>query len=411
MHIVGLTVENFQRVKAVSIEPDSSGAVIISGKNAQGKSSLLNAIWAAIGGREGNKAVKPIREGADEARVTVDLGDMTVTRIWRNGTTAVKVQSKDGAEYKSPQTLLDSFIGKLSFDPLAFTRLKDREQKEALLQLVKLDIDLDELQRLRESAFAERTTIGQERKRLGDVEVDENLPEAEESAAEIIGEIRAAHEYAAEFRRLEDGVDSWSSAVGRLKAQMKSLKLELESAEARLAGAKADLAVATAPASTDLLEARLASVEETNAAIRENNGRRATLNAAAELDAKYATLTREIANLDEVKSDALARAEFPVAGLGFDADGVTFNGVPFAQASSAEQIRVSLAMAMSSNPKLRVIRIMDGSLLDSDGMRIITESAREHDFQVWIERVADADGIGFVIEDGELLEEPADAVA
>ncbi|NGZ99664.1 hypothetical protein G5V59_02720 [Nocardioides sp. W3-2-3] len=52
-----------------------------------------------------------------------------------------------------------------------------------------------------------------------------------------------------------------------------------------------------------------------------------------------------------MKADALAKATFPVDGLGFDDDGVTYQGVPFAQASSAEQIRVSLAMAMSLNPQ------------------------------------------------------------
>ena len=87
-------------------------------------------------------------------------------------------------------------------------------------------------------------------------------------------------------------------------------------------------------------------------------------------------------------------------GLGFDEDGVTYQGVPFSQASAAEQIRVSLAMAMALNPKLRVIRILDGSLLDADNLALIAEMATVSDYQVWIERVGDGDGIGVVIDDG-----------
>lgn len=403
MHIVELTIENFKRIRALNIEPDDSGAVVISGRNAQGKSSVLDAIWAALGGREGNKNVKPIRDGADQARVTLNLGDMVVTRIWRNGTSAVKVQSTDGAEYKSPQSLLDTLFGRMSFDPLAFTRLKEREQKEALLDLVELDVDLEELQRLREAAFVERTTVGQERKRLGDVTVDEELPVEEVSASEILAAIRAANDQEDEIRQIERAVADGLAEAARMKAAMERLRVELESVEVRIAEGHAALEMAPAPVDRQELESRLATLEATNTAIRENNSRRATLNASAELDAKYASLTTEIANLDEVKADALSRATFPVDGLGFDADGVTFAGIPFSQASAAEQIRVSMAMAMASNPKLRVIRIMDGSLLDDDGMRIITEAARERDFQVWIERVADG-GAAFVIEDGELQE-------
>jgi hypothetical protein len=106
--------------------------------------------------------------------------------------------------------------------------------------------------------------------------------------------------------------------------------------------------------------------------------------------------------LDAKRDASLAAAKFPVDGLGFTDDGVTFKGVPFGQASSAEQITVSLAMAMALNPKLRVIRILDGSLLDPDSMQTIAAMAGENDYQVWVERVSDTSGVGVVIEDGEV---------
>ena len=111
-------------------------------------------------------------------------------------------------------------------------------------------------------------------------------------------------------------------------------------------------------------------------------------------------MTKQIADLDAKKKDALASAEFPVDGLGFNEHGVTFQDVPFEQASSAEQIRVSIAMAISGNPKLRVMRIMDGSLLDDENLGMIAASAAEHDMQVWVERVGTGAEIGVIIEDG-----------
>lgn len=80
MKIVKLQAENFKRLRAVEIVP--KGAVVeISGKNAQGKSSVLDSIWAAVGGKDMSPAA-PIRAGENSAKVSVDLGELVVTRTW-----------------------------------------------------------------------------------------------------------------------------------------------------------------------------------------------------------------------------------------------------------------------------------------------------------------------------------------
>jgi hypothetical protein len=112
----------------------------------------------------------------------------------------------------------------------------------------------------------------------------------------------------------------------------------------------------------------------------------------------------------KTKTAAIAAAKMPIEGLALEGGRVLFKGIPLDQASSAEQLRVSTAIAMSSNPELRVIRIKDGSLLDPDGMTMLKGMAKENDFQIWIERVADSDPIAIVIEDGNVAR-PAHAAA
>lgn len=406
MKIVSLEAENYKRLKAVEITPDGN-MVVIGGRNAQGKSSVLDAIWAALGGREGNKASKPIRDGEDKARVRLDLGDMIVTRVWSGENSTVKVESADGAVFKSPQALLDGLIGKLSFDPLAFTRLAPKEQREALIGLVELPVDLDEIDRERAALFAKRTDAGRDGKAIGDVTVDKDLPEVESSASEILGQIRDARDH-------NDEIDNGLKAVEVLANKVTYRTREIESIAEQLAQAKASLEtelsshaamqnkVANLGSKRDMsvLEESLASVEDTNAAIRANNTSRTKQEAKNKLRTEYEALTKQIADLDTKKQDALAGAEFPVDGLGFNEHGVTFQDVPFEQASSAEQIRVSIAMAISGNPKLRVMRIMDGSLLDDENLSMIAASAAEHDMQVWVERVGTGAEIGVIIEDG-----------
>jgi len=63
---------------------------------------------------------------------------------------------------------------------------------------------------------------------------------------------------------------------------------------------------------------------------------------------------------------------------------------------------VSMAFAMKQNPNIRIILIKDGSLLDSESMNQVKKMARENDFQIWIEKVADKKGNAIYIEDGEI---------
>jgi hypothetical protein len=95
----------------------------------------------------------------------------------------------------------------------------------------------------------------------------------------------------------------------------------------------------------------------------------------------------------------------PIEGISFDDENVLYNGIPFSQLSSAEQLKVSISMAMSMNPKLRIVRIMDGSLLDNSSMKTVKEMADTNDFQIWIEKVDESGKIGIYIEDGEIATE------
>lgn len=393
MKIISLTAENVKRLRAVEITPDGN-VVTITGRNAQGKTSVLDAIWLALGGGAASReTTRPIRDGEDKASVTLDLGDLVVVRTWTGDKTALTVKSADGAKYSSPQSVLDALVGRLSFDPLEFTRLSARDQVSALLDLVNLDVDLDALARQRQAAYDDRTEIGRQGKALGEIDKPVPAPDEEVSASDLIAQIRDAQSLAASQAAERDAVTAAKSQVNTLRTDLAKWEAVLSEREAKVKGHQPAPDVAA-------LEADLLTVEETNRAVRHNAEIARAVARKTDLLAQYAALGDTIAALDKTKADALAAATFPVPGLGFDEAGVTYNGVPFSQASSAEQIRVSLAMAMSLNPKLRVIRILDGSLLDAENLALISEMAAEQDYQVWIERVGDTSSVGVVIEDG-----------
>ena len=401
MKIVNLKAENVMRLKAVEITPEGS-VVLVGGNNGEGKSSTLNAMWLALGGGAASKSIaRPVRDGAEQASVTLDLGDIVVTRKWKGDKTTLTVESKDGARYSSPQTILDKLVGKLAFDPLEFAQYAPAKQREILMGLVELPFDPDELDARRKELFELRTNVNRKVKDLdgqiaGFLAVPVDTPEEELSIADLVRELNDAHESNRRRRVLDLDVIQNMEVITCLRAQ-------LAQAEEDLAANKAALAAAPAFIETDLLQGRIDDAENINANVRElQTQTQVKANHGYHVDAAN-EFTRRIEQLDAEKAKGLADAVYPIAGLGFDDTGVTYNGVPFKQASSAEQLRISTAMGMALNPELRVMHIRDGSLLDERSLDLIGRMAEANDFQIWIERVGTKDEGAVIIEDGEVL--------
>lgn len=407
LQILNLQADNYKRLKAVDITP-SGNVVFIGGRNAQGKTSVLDAIWAALAGGDASRATsQPIRDGQDTAVVRLDLGEYVVTRRWtKDDAGTLTVESGDGAKYSSPQKMLDELIGARAFDPLAFTRMSARDQVTALVATVDLPFDPAELDRERKGVFDSRTEIGREVTKLegqlaGFPPADASLPADEVSAADILAEHEKAREHNAQIQKSTDLADELDHNIEGYESQIADLESRLSIAKRGRDGAR-EAAAASKPINTDEITARLSTLEETNAKVRAQNMRVAVAAELADRKAAAARFKIKLSEIDKRKTDALAAVTFPIENLSFDEDGVTYNKIPFSQASAAEQLRVSVALAMAANPTLRVLRILDGSLLDTDSLKLIAEMATAHDYQVWIEVVDESGKVGIVMEDGEV---------
>lgn len=415
--IVRLSAENLKRIVAVEVAPDpDDGLVIVSGRNGQGKTSLLDSIALALGGgRAGRETTLPIREGEARASVEIDFGDFVVTKTWeRDKTPKLVVTSPEGANYKSPQSFLDDRLGALSFDPLAFTRKSPKDQLADLLDLVELPFDPLVLAAEREVIFGQRTEVNRSVRNMeGELagygrEVDE-APDELVSTSEVLDQVAAAE---AQARANADAL----ARLEREREQLRQARERVERLEGELAAARDGVVVLfetverLAAEAEDLPDVpdvavfheRLAGAEEVNERVRRKREKGELAARCSHAMEVADSLTAQLDQIDARKALALAEAQMPVEGLAFDDSGVTYNGIPFAQCSGAEQLRVSTAMAMALNPSIGVIRITDGSLLDAENLAVLREMARDRHFQVWIERVSDEGGVGFEIVDGSL---------
>lgn len=408
--IIRLESSNFKRLKAVLIEPDKDGnLVIVAGKNGQGKTSVLDSITAALGGVNAKTTPKPIRDGEERAEIVLETEDLIVTRRFTASGSTLTVKSHDGAVYPKGQAKLDDLLGKLSLDPLAFTQLSDRDQLSTLLGLVDLPFNPDKLAAERKDLFDRRTDANRTTKELTAraaeyVSRPADLPDEEVSVSALLTEYRAAEAWDQEVKDVKTNVQWWADKNRALAERIAEMQKELDWAKKQESDAVARAADYEAMPSIDVdfIQTQIDNAEQINAAVRHHKTGehvRAGLTLAQQ---EAESLADGIKEIDAQKATGLAAAKFPIEGLGFDDSGVTYQGVPFKQASGAEQLRVSLAMAIALNPKLRVIRIADGSLLDPDNLALVEEVAKENDFQVWIEMVGDGDGRGIIIEDGSV---------
>lgn len=422
MKIVKLTAENVKKLRAVEITPTGE-LVEITGKNGAGKTSVLDAIWWALAGTKHIQAV-PIRRGADKARIRLDLGELVVERRFSAKGSTLTVESADGARYTSPQSMLDALLGALTFDPLAFVNQEAREQFETLRGIVPVDVDVDQLDALNRGDFDRRADLNRQARALraqadgitarADLPTDaidtaalkDRMAEASRTNARIEQRRGNIDQARRDAERKREAAEHDRRRALELRAEATQLDTKAQALDREADAIDAQLRAAEPlpePVDADALRQDLDAAELVNAAIGQRDHRAELLIQATGLEGQARTLTETMEARTKAKADAIARAAMPVEGLGFGDGVVTFGGVPFEQASTAEQLKVSVAIAMAANPKLRVIRIKEGSLLDAENIALIADMARAHDYQVWLERVDTSGKVGVVIEDGAVV--------
>lgn len=412
MKIIRFTCENVKKLTAVEICPEGN-VVQITGKNGAGKTSVLDALWWVFTGAA-NIQSQPIRRGEQSARIEVELGtagkvDLVVTRTFTEENSYLTVKTADGAKYPNPQRFMDDLLGSLTLDPLAFMRQKPVEQFTTLRGLVKLDIDPEALDRQNKVDFEARTILNRDAKAkralAAGIEVPDNLPTDALDETALLDRMSAAADENADIQRraanrvnavklIADNLD----AAAKLMAQAEELTKAANEKKAQLDAA----GPLPEPVDISAVRAELEAAKTVNASIAARLRWETVTAEAVTLEEKADALTEAMDARTKEKLDAIAKAEMPVPGLGFGDGMVTYNGVPLNQASDAEQLTVSMSIAAAFNPKLRVLRVRDGSLLDDDAMQRLAVFAEERDLQVWIERVDGSGTVGFVMEDGHI---------
>ena len=425
MKIVRLTAENFMRLVAVEICPNSNAVIISSKKNGEGKSSVLDAILAAFGGARCIPP-KPIREGAEEGFVEVETEYFTITRKFTQKGSYLTITNKDGYKASSPQVLLDKIVGDISFDPMEFMEKKPADQRKLLMEICGISFDdIDE--QIRE--IKTKRSLLNEQKKVQEVKAKEaeqykDVPDEEVSLSGLLEQLKSASEHntsikdkKAELVRAQDALSRETQKVCETQSRIDALRQELQKLETSLAESKESCKKLNGVVSAlqaeidgfvyvdeDSIQEKIKAAEDLNRKVQKKKELKHYIEALEKTKQEYANLGAEIDRLETERVNRLKTAKFPLDGLAVDNEQVLYNGIPLQQVNEAKRLEICLAISMALNPKLRVVRI-NGNSLDSDSLRRVCEMAKANDYQVWIEKLDESGKIGIVIEDGQVVAE------
>jgi len=422
--LISLEVSNVKRIKAVEIHPDATMNVL-AGKNGNGKSSILDSIEYALGGAK-TLPERAIRDGEEEARIVLTTDDFVITRNWTsNDKSYLKVEMKDGGKISDGQTVLNKLVGNLSFDPLEFSTIEPKKRLEILKKIAKLDFS--QIDKEYDSTFQERTALNRDitsldaiAKSFSDVlipTIDFSIIEVKEEKESLaqenkkIEEINRQHNH--KLMSLRHNKELAELSLKNTEKEVERLEIELSRAtEKRNHESERiknltkeindnDQEVLQGPHELSSFDEKILRYQEYQSKLSLIEKKNQTLESLKEKQARSEELTKKLQSIKQSKIDMISSAKMPIEGLAVSDDDILFGGIPFAQLCTSEQIKISMSIAMALNPRLRVVIIKNGSLLDSDAMTAIKKLAEENDFQCFVERVADKPEENCIyIEDG-----------
>lgn len=430
LRVVGFRAENVKHLKAVEFEP-GGGVQVIAGANGAGKTSILDAVdW----GIRGAKHFSEIRDGEETATVQLVLGHpdtgkpvLIIDRATNKGEDGKPrhylhvTDASTGAEFSKPQGLLSALFTLVTFDPFSFAALSAREQVDQVLRLGDTTFDIDKARALDAGERDARRDVGRDLKKAEAQEVvrhdlpadaaHKNITELMESRRELQrrwGDNQAMRsELASEERELESRkrkVEEATEAVERANARLIEANLSFASRSEEVVDLRAKVESLEDPDFT-AVDQEILSVEDWNSKIADNEAAALSDAEVEELRARWEAHDNKIKAIAVAAGKAAESVDIGVEGFSATLDGVTLNGHPLEDCSAAEQRTFSASIAMYGNPSLRVMKIVDGSLLDDDAIKWLEDFAKKHKFQVWLEMVRTSPGQeSILIEDGEIAD-------
>lgn len=402
-----LEFENVKRIKAVKVEPASTGLTVIGGNNNQGKTSVLDAIAWALGGNK-YKPSKATREGSmvpPTLKITMSNG-LVVERKGKNS--ALKVIDPEGQ--KAGQQLLDSFVEELAINLPKFMDSTPKEKAQTLLQIIGVGDQLAELERKEKEYYDKRHAIGviadQKEKFAKEQPYYPDAPKEVVSISELIQQQQEILAKNGENARKRQNVATIKQNYDFTSQEVERLRTELATAEEKQATLAKDLEIAQKDAldlhdeSTAEIEANIASIDETNRKVRANLDKDKAEEDAKQQREEYKLMSNKVEEMRQAQRDLLINADLPLEGLSVYDGKLLYQDQEWDNMSGSQQLIVATAIIRKLKPDCGFVLIDKLEQMDKQTLEQFGQWLEKEGLQAIATRVSTGDECSIIIEDG-----------
>jgi DNA repair exonuclease SbcCD ATPase subunit len=405
MKVTHVRIKNILGVEQMEITPGKFTE--IRGRNAAGKTSVLEAIKAAL---KGGHDATLLRNGADEGEIVLllDNGD-EVRKVVTADKSELKVRH-DGKLVRNGVSILDTLRDIVSVNPVEFIQAVPKRRLEILLEAMPIEVTdeevstaagfqcritgnpLDAIGTIRKQVYDERTGLNraEREKRATLNQLAETMP----TIPEVMGSERANIMAAIE--------EINTKAVGRLQAIEETKAARLHEIDAQLQALQIQRAQVISDAQVKAAEFKAEVERETSplreklrhfARIDEDRGRYEQQKAiieqmereVEELKVKAEAQTSSIERLDALKDRLLEK--LPFSGLTIQQGDIYLNGVPFDRVNSSDQVRFVLQLAKLRAGDLKLVCVDGLEMIDPERYTRFVDVAKQMDLQFIVTRV------------------------
>lgn len=433
MQISKLTIRNILGLEHLEVQPGQFNE--ISGPNGTGKTSVLEAIKAAL--KSGHDATL-LRKGADNGEVVLvlDNGDQIRKRVTPSRSSFDVTQG--GNKTSKPADVIKQLTDLLSINPVDFLRAPKKDRVRVLLETMPLEADIEHLQKIsripvdaqpgvhaldvinavRKQVYDDRTgtnravtekkaTINQMNLALPDAPAGVNG--SEDEITDQLNAATAAKD--AELDRIRNKLDGIrkesqqkldairADAQAKIDAIKEEAAQAAEEEKARLAeiegkaGMQSQRTVAKFNEETAPHKEALAIIR----ANRENVAKReqglATVKKLEEelgdLEADSAAQTKAIQDIDAYKEQLLD--SLPIPGLMVKDGEIYRDDVHFDRLNTAQQVQIAVEIAKLRAGDLGLICVDGLELLDKEAFEEFKKKSIDSGLQLFVTRVSDDD--------------------
>lgn len=438
LKVAGIQIKNVLGVEELEITPEGN-IIEVSGRNGQGKTSIMEAIKDAVGQSNYSNL---LRNGEEKGEVVLDLGDMLLKKTYKQNGETLKLEGRVAGtdsmtNISRPASVIKGLINPNSIDPVRLLTSKPKDLLDAVLGALPMKVDSSRMMNILNTVYQATdehalVTIGkvvkaitEERKLVNrdaktakttreqlEATLPENVETTEELQAKISDNLNKidsikqnARKVARETRfkfaqQISEKSIEISTIAGEIEDLLEKVQ-ELKDAQAELSSELRVLETERDKESEAAMERELGkedqyvqenvqlSEEISRIGIHENTQKQVREWIAKESEAVKTSnvYTEQLKNLQAYKEELCQ--DLPIKGLAITDGMLSMNGIPFQTLNTAARVDLVLELAKLSAGKLGLVILDNSECMDSETYKEFLNKASQTDLTFVVARVTD----------------------